>query len=289
MKLTIFTPTYNRGSTLQRLYESLLLQTRFDFEWLIIDDGSTDNTEEIIKTFYLQDKFPIVFHQKKNGGKHTAYNTALTLAKGDFFFCVDSDDRLKEDAIEKLLAILPQIKKHQFIMAYKIDQNGKLLSDTFPKNCTETTLTQLNFKFKCCGEFSLIFPTNLAQQFQFPIFKGEQFITESVIYDRIDKIATALLFPQILTVCEYQPDGLSNSINSTMKKNPAGYCLYFMQRIDMQPSLKDKIITAGKYNCFKVFAKKQKSNYTGNYKTLVFLTIPLGILFWIYYKIFRKF
>lgn len=287
--LSIFTPTYNRVDKLSRLFESLMNQTVFDFEWLIVDDGSTDNTENLIKQFQSQNKFPIIYYKQQNGGKHTAYNKALTLARGDFFFCVDSDDWLKEDAIGNLLSAISQINENQFIVAYKSDSSGALLSNTFPQNCKKTTLQQLSEQFGCRGEFSLVFPTKLVRQFPFPIFKNEKFVTESVVYDQINNVANILLLPQVLTICEYQPEGLSYNLNKIMKQNPAGYCLYFMQRIDMQKNFKNKIATAGKYNCFKIFAKSQKSIYNGEHKLLVFLSKPVGILFWFYYKLFRNF
>ena len=289
MKLTIFTPTYNRSKTLKRLYKSLLLQSCTNFEWLIIDDGSTDNTKEVIENFISEQKIHIRYYHQTNGGKHIAYNFALEVAKGEYFFCVDSDDWLNEGTINNLFKTTKTLECNQFIVAYKSDSSNKLLSDNFPEKIQRTSLKKLYFKYKCHGEFSFVFPTALARRFPFPVFEGEKFVTEDIIYDQIDKNATALLLPQVLTICEYQPEGLTSNIISIIKNNPAGFCLYFMQRIDVQPSLKNKIITAGKYNCFKVLAKKQKTKYTGKYKTLVFLTVPLGIIFWCFYKIFRKF
>ena len=98
--LTVFTPAYNRAVTLPRLYESLLRQTCFDFEWLIIDDGSSDDTSRLIHSFTGEGKFPVRYVYKENGGKHTAHNLALEEAEGEWFLCVDSDDTLAPDAVE---------------------------------------------------------------------------------------------------------------------------------------------------------------------------------------------
>ena len=96
------------------------------------------------------------------------------------------------------------------------------------------------------------------------------------------------LFPEIMEVCEYQEEGLSNNLNKIMKKNPAGYCLYFMQKIDMQNNLKKRIEMIGKYLSFCLLSGKKKTVYKGKYTSLVICCYLIGIIFWIYYKLVRK-
>ena len=287
MKLTVFTPLYNRADKLYRIYDSLLKQTDYDFEWLIIDDGSQDNAREVVDALKQQAAlFSIRYIYQENGGKHMAYNAALELAEGEYFFCLDSDDWLAENAINNIMERITG--DENIIVSYKTNEKGDLLSDKFPEGVLNSSFSDLYYKYKCFGEFSIIFRTSLARQFPFPEFKGELFIGELVIYDRMREFQTVLL-PKIITVCEYQSDGLTANINNTMKNNPAGYCLYFMQRIDMEKSFKKRLSAAGKYNCFRIFAKTQKTKYVGNHKVLVMVTKPLGLTFWLYYKIFRKF
>lgn len=288
MTITIFTPTYNRADRLHRVYDSLKKQNCYDFEWLIIDDGSEDNTENIVQSFLDEKRFPVQYVKQQNGGKHRAYNRALELAQGEWFFCVDSDDWLADGAIDKILDFV-YCREYNLIFAYKKDEKGKLLSDEFPENMVQISLRKLNDACHCNGEFSIIIRTNFARRFPFPVFKGENFITEAVVYDRMTSVEKVSLLSQVLTICEYQQDGLSNNLNLIMKANPAGYCLYFMQRIDMQKSIKDKIITAGKYLCFSFLAGKNRSPYTGKHKWLVLSCYPLGIATLLYYKIVRKF
>ena len=257
--ITIFTPTYNRAEKLQRVYESLIAQTNYDFEWLIVDDGSLDNTESVAKGFN-RSLFRIVYEKKNNGGKHTAYNRALELAQGEYFFCVDSDDWLVEGAIEKILNFVRD-REARFILSYKQDESGKRLSDSFPENIERISLFELNDEYHCGGEFSIIFCTDFAREYPFPVFEGERFVTESVVYDRMALVEEVSLLPQVVTICEYQEDGLSNNLNRVMKDNPAGYCLYFMQRIDLPQTLIQRMITAGKYHCFCIFAKKKRTLY----------------------------
>lgn len=285
--LTIFTPTFNRATKLKRVYDSLLSQSDESFEWLIVDDGSTDDTNAIVKEFSTN-KFPIRYYKKENGGKHTAYNCALKLANGEFILCVDSDDWLSENAVRMISQTLSK-ENANILMSYKSDQKGKLLSNPFPTSVNRAGILELSHFYQCTGEFSLIFRTEYARNYPFPVFKGERFITESVVYDRMFASEKAVLLPAVITICEYQQDGLSNNLNRIMRANPAGYCLYFMQRIDIQKTMLQRIITAGKYQCFCQFSGKQRSEYIGNHPVMVTLAKPLGLLFLLYYKIFRGF
>ena len=132
MILTIFTPTYNRQDKLSRVYESLRCQNSALFEWLIVDDGSEDSTEKLVDSFIKEKKIPIKYIKQNNGGKHVAYNTALNYAEGEYFFCVDSDDWIEDDFIDKFNEEILSMAGDGYI-AYKIDSYGKLLSDEFPK------------------------------------------------------------------------------------------------------------------------------------------------------------
>lgn len=285
--LTIFTPTFNRAKKLKRVYDSLLSQSDKNFEWLIVDDGSTDDTNEIVKEFSTN-KFPIRYYKKENGGKHTAYNYALELANGEFILCVDSDDWLSENAVWMISQTLSK-ENANILMSYKSDQNGKLLSNPFPTIVNRAGILELSHCYQCTGEFSLIFRTEYARNYPFPVFKGERFITESVVYDRMFVSEKAVLLPEVITVCEYQNDGLTNNLNEIMKKNPAGYCLYFMQRIDVEYDIKKRISAIGKYHCFYIRSKEKKIRYRGKYKILVHLLSPLGWIVYYYYKWVRGF
>lgn len=287
MKLTIFTPCYNRANCLPRLYESLIKQTFFGFEWLIVDDGSTDNTKEIVHSFDSA-PFPIRYIYKENGGKHTAYNLAVEKAAGELFFCVDSDDLLAPDAVEVIIKNAPLIKDGAGILALKCATDGTLLSDNFPEGTSYAGLFRLNTEYGVKGELSIVFKTEVAKRFPFPTFHGERFVSEAVVYDRIDRNYEYFLLPKVLTVCEYLPDGYSASAARLMQQNPCGFCLYFMQRIDMCHSLSRRIVTAGKYHAFRIFSGKALA-YDGKHHFTVWLSTPLGRAFRLYYKLFRNF
>lgn len=287
IKLTIFTPVYNRAHTVNRLYESLRRQRCFDFEWLIIDDGSSDNIRETVGNF-VSNCFPIRFFRKENGGKHTAYNTAVEAARGEYFMCVDSDDILADNAVIDIINFTVGLPAKCGIAAYKTDFCGNMLGSEFPKNTEETTTYELSEKLGGGGEYTYIYPTDIVRQVPFPVFEGERFVTESVVYDRLDKICKIRFLPRIITICEYQPDGYSASVNKIMKNNPIGYSLYFMQRIDLVTGFRQRLVYAGKYHAFRIFSPT-KLRYDGLHKIFVALCRPVGWLFLLYYKLFRGF
>lgn len=286
--LTVFTPTYNRGHLLSRLYHSLLAQQDTDFEWLIVDDGSTDDTAAIVQAFITEHRISIRYYQKENGGKHTAYNYALNMAHGDWFLCVDADDFLHDEAFVHIRETIRNAKNDKGIIAYKEDLQSNRLSNAFPTDITCCKISDLSLRYNCSGEFALIFPIKIAFQFPFPEFSGEKFIGESVVYDRIDLEYRCVLLPEVITICEYQPDGYSSNFGRLMKQNPSGFCLYFLQRIDLQTKLLQRIIHAGKYWCFRWISGRRELAYDGQHKLLVALSAIPGLAFRIYYKLFRN-
>lgn len=283
--LTVFTPTYNRADKLPQLYESLCCQSCYDFEWLIIDDGSSDDTPTQVQEFLSETRFSVRYIQKENGGKHTAYNLALEQARGEWFLCVDSDDYLADCAVEKLLNKLQDGMNG--LIAYKEDVGGRLLSGQFPTRLEREKMHRLGMVHGCGGEFTMVFSTAFARKFPFPVFPGERFVTECVVYDRMDCFTELALLPEVITVCEYQEDGYSRNANAIMKNNPNGYCLYFLQRIDLQVRLLPRIAHAGKYWCFRWISGNRVLTYQGKNKLLVALSALPGVLFRIYYKLFR--
>ena len=289
MTLTVFTPTYNRAGCLPRLYESLLKQSVQDFEWLIVDDGSKDETAQVVEGFIREAKFRIRYFQKENGGKHTAYNYALEKAEGQYFLCVDADDLLSDNAVAQIRDALEKGDGSMGITAYKKDLQGKRLSEAFPADVAVCGINELTLKYGCSGEFTFIFPTNIARKYPFPVFEGERFVGENVVYDRIDPICQMILLPADVTICEYQEDGYSNNFDALLKKNPKGFCLYFMQRIDVNLSLKQKMIAVGKYWSFRWMGGKPPVRYTGKHRLLTGLCLPLGLVFRVYYKFVRGF
>lgn len=289
MMLTVFTPTYNRVGCLPRLYDSLVIQSERDFEWLIVDDGSTDNTAQIVEEFIRDGKLRIRYFRKENGGKHTAYNYGLDKAEGTYFLCVDADDLLQENAVAHIKNVLQESSGNMGVTAYKKDLHGKRLSGEFPEDVKHCRINELPLKYGCFGEFTFVFPMKIAEKYPFPVFERERFVGENVVYDRIDPVCEMILLAEDITICEYQEDGYSQNFDALLQKNPKGFALYFMQRIDVYPSFKQKIITAGKYWCFRWMGGKPSVRYTGKHRVLTGLCLPLGLVFRVYYKLVRGF
>lgn len=281
MRVTVFTPTYNRKEKLHRLYEKLMNQTSDDFEWLIVDDGSNDGTEDIVNQFIkCTDKFSIRYLKKKNGGKYTAYNLGVIQAKGDLFVCVDSDDFLEETAIEELIVLYKKIKDKRYngIIALKRDARGKILSDKLPSGIEKCKLIELGQKYNCKGEFTLIYKTNIARKYLFPAINNEKFMSECVVYDQIDQQGDMYLFNQVLTVCEYCEDGYTQNFMRVVLNNPTGYQIYYRQRIDMAASFRERFGYIVRYHAFKRMANNDEYIYKGANKFLVASFSPVGYL-----------
>ena len=231
--LTVFTPAYNRCHTLPKTYESLCQQTCQDFIWLIVDDGSTDGTRELVQMWLQESKIRINYHYQSNSGKMRAHNQGILSCHTELFVCVDSDDYLVDDAVEHILETWNSLAKTDHlagIVAYKgKDPSHAMFGESFP-DVTSATLQEL-YQKGFFGETTLIFRTDVLSQNLFPEFEGEKFIPEAVVYDRIDAHYQLQVLPKVLTICEYQDEGLTRSIDILRENNPQGWLLYYQQRI----------------------------------------------------------
>ena len=230
--ITVFTPTYNRGYTLEKLFNSLLVQTNKNFEWMIVDDGSTDNTEDLVNRFKDVSSFKIRYIKKKNGGKHTAINCGVNLAEGFLFFIVDSDDQLTKDAIEKLYKWEQSLeKKKDFagISGNKGDVLGNLLGSTFKGNYIDATNIERR-ENNILGDKAEAYYTSVLKKFPFPEIEGENFMTEAIVWDKIAASGLKIRwFNGIIYIVEQREDGLIAQGNSRYANNPKGYAMYVMQ------------------------------------------------------------
>jgi glycosyltransferase involved in cell wall biosynthesis len=233
MKITVFTSTYNRAHMIENLYRSLQRQTFRDFEWLIVDDGSSDNTEEVIAAWQREENdFSIRYHKKANGGKHTAINRALELAAGKLFFVVDSDDYLTDDALEKLASweeTLPAGEKYCGVAGNLGTGERETPNSLFDGEYLDGTL--LDRYSVVNGERAMVFYTDIHREYPYPVFAGERFMTEAVVYNRMAADGYNMRFyNDIVCVYEYQPDGLTRTGSSLFLNNPKGYGLWLREK-----------------------------------------------------------
>lgn len=287
MKVTVFTPTYNRSKELLRVYKSLCKQTNKNFEWIIVDDGSIDDTKIIIDEIKNNENgFPILYFYKSNGGKFTAHNYAVSKASNDLFLCVDSDDFIVDDAIEIIINCAQNLFENNSIgiIAMKQEIKGRILSDIFPKNIKQCKKIELQQIYKCTGEFTLIYKTDILKKCLYPEIKDERFVGENVIYDMLDQYGEMLLLNKVITVCEYLENGYTYNFKKIMLNNPTGYKLYYMQRIDLAITFKECINYIIRYNAFSILSKSKLYNYKGKKKVFVYLLKPIGYIASLYYK-----
>ena len=220
MLLTIFTPTYNRAKTITRTYQSIKDQSCKDFEWIIVDDGSTDNTEVLVSSWLQQElDFPIRYIKQSNGGKYRAYNNGLRNAKGELFFCVDSDDWLPKDSVKQIKGHYDELISDKLLaglIALKENSDKILIGKAFYGDIKRSSLYNLELLGQR-GERSIVFKLDVAQQFPFPEETGEKFVPESVVYDRFEGRYQFLISNDILTTCEYQDEGLMHLCFATLR------------------------------------------------------------------------
>lgn len=236
MRITVFTPTYNRGYILEKLYRSLKKQTFLDFEWLIIDDGSIDNTKELVKKWCEQKPtFRIRYYYFKNSGKQKEINRALDLADGELFFTVDSDDLLTEDALEKIdmwEKTIPKDKKFCGLAGSDGDMTGKATNPLFDKEYVDATFFDRypEMRFFIGHDRPWVFYTKIHREYKYPEFQGENFITEAVTWNRMAQDGYKIrCFNDVIYLREHQSDGLTNSIMQTLINNPNGYGLWLKE------------------------------------------------------------
>ena len=227
--LAILTPSYNRGYILPQLYESLNKQSVFDFKWYIVDDGSSDDTEEVVSAFKT-DKFEILYLHKENGGKHTALNVGLEHIEEELTFIVDSDDFLTEDAVETIVNDWKKYKDNKSVVGlcyYKMKKDGAVVGDSFSNNVLIDTFINVRVNNKIKGDKAEIHLTCVLKQFPFPSFPDERFLSEAIVWNAISNAGFKLVFlDKGIYFCDYLPDGLTSNARRLQLKNPKGTILH---------------------------------------------------------------
>lgn len=237
--LTIFTPTYNRAYILPCLYNSLCKQTCTKFEWLIVDDGSSDNTEELVNSWIGENKICIRYFKQKNGGKQRAHNLGVEKCNTELFVCVDSDDYVVPTFVELHLKRWDEVKMDSSIggiISLQGHEDGTPMGTYFPKDIDKTTLTLLYTKLRFRGDATLMHRTQLLKEHPFIVEEGEKFIGEGYVYYQIDQNYQLALLPQILMIKEYLPDGYTKNVRKITKENPRSYMRLKKQSIEFAHS-----------------------------------------------------
>ncbi len=226
--ITVFTPTFNRAHILHRCYESLCNQTSYDFEWLIVDDGSTDNTRELAEKWIEQEKrFEIKYIYKENGGLHTAYNAALKRTDTELFTCLESDDVFTPDAISTIRRIWTEVKNLGVVgfITLCMDFDGKLIGKKYPEEMK--TVLYRDHRKMAPGDKQYVFRTDaLKKVFPMPSFPGEKFFDPKYRFFALDEIGPLAVSNEAFDLVDYQPDGLTNTVIRHYYNSPNSFAEY---------------------------------------------------------------
>lgn len=234
MKISILTPTYNRGKLLGRLYASLQKNKTvgIEIQWLIMDDGSTDETRQIIQAYQEENTIEINYYYQENQGKMQALNQLIPNATGELIIECDSDDYFKENAFQIIQNDVSSMDEATYALCYlKQDPKDANIGCLFPQK--ETTMFDLYFKQGEYGEKALVFQADIRKQYQYDLENKEEFVTEARMHHKMDLKYKIKCFNEPIMICEYQRDGYTNQITEIFKKNPYGYYEYFKEMFNM--------------------------------------------------------
>lgn len=286
MLITVFTPAYNRAHLLPRLYESLCRQTFHDFEWVIVDDGSSDDTRSVVEKFSelrSQDSITpaIRYFYQENGGKHRAINRGVKEARGELFFIVDSDDILLSDSLDLVWTEYLRIRHNLDFCGVSgmkgYFNNVKVGTQTSFEHL-DCTIIESNYKYHLHGDKAEVIRTDILRGYPFPEFDGEKFCPEALIWNRISNKYKIRYFDKIIYHCEYLPDGLTNRISTLLEKNLKSTMLTYKEMVeyDGAPFIY-KLKSAINFYRYSLFSSLSYSHDFRLKKKWIW-TLPIGIV-----------
>lgn len=282
-RLTIFTPTYNRAYILPSLYESLKRQTNKEFCWVIVDDGSKDETKQIVGEWRNEKVVEIAYIKQENAGKMQAHNVGVLNCKTDYFMCVDSDDFITDDAVDIIINNLARVDSDNSlagIVAYKGKSDSEPIGNEFPAGVKHSPLGEL-YKRGFKGDTSLIFKTEILKQYLFPKINGEKFMPEDYVYSQIDQIYKLLVLPQILIICDYLGDGYTKNMLKVLLGSPQSIMKYYCLKLKFECSIKERFMLSIRYIGIGKLAKQKRLFKNTPAKMSYVLMFPFGILYFI--------
>jgi glycosyltransferase involved in cell wall biosynthesis len=279
--LTIFTPTYNRAYILHKCYESLKKQSNKEFIWLIIDDGSSDHTEELVRSWVEDNIISIRYYRQDNQGMHGAHNTAYNLIDTELNVCIDSDDYMPDDAVEKIVSFWREHGSEDIggIIGLDCNHSRDIIGTELPKDIHTSTLFNLYHKYGVKGDKKLVYQTKLTKKYPYPVYPNEKLVPLSYKYFMLDQECELLLMNEALCCVEYLPDGSSMNIFRQYKNSPNGFRFYRMEMMKLPntPFL-FKFKQAVHYVSCSLFAESKSMIMHTPQKILTFMAMPFGIL-----------
>lgn len=281
--LTIFTPAYNRAHTITRTYESLLRQTCKDFEWLVVDDGSSDNTQELVEGWVTEAKIPIRYIQQENQGMHGAHNTAYRNITTELNTCIDSDDWMPDNAVEKIISFWEQYGSDKYAGIIGLDQteDGAIIGTPFPVGMNETTLQDFYAKGGK-GDKKMVYRTDVINRYpEYPLFEGERYVGLAYKYMLVDRDFKLLTLNEPLVTVEYQLDGSSYNMYKQYWRNPRGFSFFRKTEMVCAPTLKRRFVSCIHYVASSIIAKNSSFLKESPKKIMTLFALPFGSLWYL--------
>jgi len=232
MKITVFTATYNRAYLLERVWKSLIKQRFNEMEWVVVDDGSTDNTEQIIDNLKGKSNFDIVYSWKENGGKHTAINEGVRMARGELFVILDSDDALEDGALNNIWNEWSSVENKQHIggvCGLMRHSDGERIGNGFCSQNLISDSIEIRSKYKVTGDLMEVFRTDVLKEYPFPEIEGERFCPEQLVWFRIAQKYRLLFVNQIWCVRDYNEGGLTDKIIRIRRDSPTASMMTYSE------------------------------------------------------------
>jgi len=263
MKITVFTPTHNRAYILENLFKSLKRQNFYDFEWIIIDDGSIDGTIDLVSSWTNEKlNFQIKFERQENSGKHIAINKGLKLATAKLFFIVDSDDYITDDALFKINHWYENLTPKDSFWAISGNvgfSKNKLIGETFQSEYLDSYYID-RIPNNIIGDKAEVFFTDVIRDYHFPKFEEEKFLFESALFLEFGQKYKIRYFNDIIYIADYLEDGLSNNIREKILQSPKGYAYVKSKELDVfKRNYKDRL--SFYYYYWKDFYKNRGAKY----------------------------
>ncbi|MEF2901578.1 MAG: glycosyltransferase family 2 protein [Terrisporobacter sp.] len=285
--ITVFTPTYNRGYIIENLYKSLKKQKSNNFEWLVIDDGSTDNTKELFEKWQNEkNKFDIRYIKTSNDGKPRAINKALKIARGKYLFMIDSDDYITDDAISKIEKWISEIDDKEDIIAVgaaKAYPNGeyiKGISPSIDENIGYLDATNLERKnHNLDADMCEAYKIDILKKFPFKVWDGEKFAPEEITLNEISLHGYKVRWHKDkIYICDYLEDGLTKGNWNLLKCNPMGYAMLYNHKLKFSKGLSERFNYCCQHIALSIIGKQYKYIFKSNAKLLNIIALPFGFV-----------
>ena len=282
--LTIFTPAYNRAHTIARTYESLCRQTCKDFEWLVVDDGSSDNTRQLVEGWIAENIIPIRYIYQENQGMHGAHNTAYKNIQTELNTCIDSDDWMPDDAVEKIVTVWKEHGSNQYagIIGLDAKEDGAIIGKKFPENLKKTTLRGYYEDLNGSGDKKIVYRTSvICNTPEYPVFERERYVGLAYKYNLVDEQYPLLTSNDVYVIVDYQNDGSSRGMWRQYWNNPKGFA--FFRKFDMQQtrSWKRKLMDNIHYVSHSIRSRNWNFLQNSPMKWLTFISIFPGVILYV--------